>query len=547
MITDLPPDLPTCLHTYLTSCQPCHKRFVQLGATWSSKEQTSSTLYCKQVESVHSPTGRTRQDKPQVQDTHALHTRVAATFSGDSRCHCDTEGPVLALTARHIDCAGSATGNFSSVHSELDRNTLYNAHAKGKREIPEKSRRPAASSGTIPICENLDVTRLDNNAVSILTKPFGAATCRYENTKRNWSCTFQLRRSSVDGTTINSVATKWREILTSSNGPIAQISRYSLRCPTTEDTNESCRMMPLVCGFPLGFPVSPPFNPAPSSALKTSLLRATQISSFTHLLFLVTNTNGCIPVDVPLQIYVKVTTLRMYNQDRDAPFGFFISSFHVVATGSALRSEAGRDWPGTNVAPNLLLNKPFFVGKYEFANTKLAFALNPVLCPQLRVYTPEAVICGASRVHMLCSQTGRRMGERREAPRSPVAIWIPDIPRCHSGHATTILGSAIFIANKPSLWTTILVLVGSCLSYDYDDNDDDDDDDDDDDVGRRRHQETSVLLLVNSTTKNSMTDGNSSAAYLSSLEVPSSLGRRVWEKGLGEGISNQRTAEGRVD
>ncbi|KAJ8886292.1 hypothetical protein PR048_012502 [Dryococelus australis] len=55
---------------------------------------------------------------------------------------------------------------------------------------------------------------------------------------------------------------------------------------------ESCRTMPLVGGFSRGFPVSPAtsFRRAPyllqltSSALKTSLLRAAQISSLTHSL-----------------------------------------------------------------------------------------------------------------------------------------------------------------------------------------------------------------------------------------------------------------------
>ncbi|KAJ8892284.1 hypothetical protein PR048_004864 [Dryococelus australis] len=66
------------------------------------------------------------------------------------------------------------------------------------------------------------------------------------------------------------------------------------------------------------------FNPAPSSALKTSLLRAAQIFSLTHFPFLIADTTGCIPVSAP-------------------------------------------------TIP--LLNKPFTVGKYEFANTKLAFSL----------------------------------------------------------------------------------------------------------------------------------------------------------------------------
>ncbi|KAJ8887425.1 hypothetical protein PR048_013640 [Dryococelus australis] len=44
---------------------------------------------------------------------------------------------------------------------------------RGKREIPEKTRRPVVSSGTIPTCENAGVTRRRFNTVLLCGRRAG--------------------------------------------------------------------------------------------------------------------------------------------------------------------------------------------------------------------------------------------------------------------------------------------------------------------------------------------------------------------------------------
>ncbi|KAJ8872782.1 hypothetical protein PR048_026398 [Dryococelus australis] len=76
---------------------------------------------------------------------------------------------------------------------------------------------------------------------------------------------------------------------------------------------ESCRTMPLVGGFSRGSPVSPPLHSgaapyslqSPSSALKTSLLRAAQISSLTNERFFVGSRAGGVGVRVVYTGFVE--------------------------------------------------------------------------------------------------------------------------------------------------------------------------------------------------------------------------------------------------
>ncbi|KAJ8883131.1 hypothetical protein PR048_014971 [Dryococelus australis] len=96
---------------------------------------------------------------------------------------------------------------------------------------------------------------------------------------------FQIVKYQCDNSEFDEDAAPAKAILSTSH----QGDQCSIPVRVTPDIRmwESCRTMPLVGGFLLGSPVSPPFHSgtapyspqSPSSALKTSMLRAVQVSS----------------------------------------------------------------------------------------------------------------------------------------------------------------------------------------------------------------------------------------------------------------------------
>ncbi|KAJ8878658.1 hypothetical protein PR048_019241 [Dryococelus australis] len=76
---------------------------------------------------------------------------------------------------------------------------------RGKREIPEKTRRPAASSGTIPTCENPDHESADE---LLLIAPLrGSADPRVTCWIRNVVCHATLKKA-IWGTSTSDVTVK---------------------------------------------------------------------------------------------------------------------------------------------------------------------------------------------------------------------------------------------------------------------------------------------------------------------------------------------------
>ncbi|KAJ8896780.1 hypothetical protein PR048_002125 [Dryococelus australis] len=141
---------------------------------------------------------------------------------------------------------------------------------RGKREIPEKTRRPAPSSGTIPTCENQGVVRRGIEPSS--PQPFGLSGPLF------WGTT-PAKQQCCDEDTVSLLASHQGE-------PGSILGRAT---PASGNRDGRCR-------WSAGFLGNPPFPPSfhsgafpyslqsPTSALKTSLLRASQISSLTHSL-----------------------------------------------------------------------------------------------------------------------------------------------------------------------------------------------------------------------------------------------------------------------
>ncbi|KAJ8893893.1 hypothetical protein PR048_006494 [Dryococelus australis] len=199
----------------------------------------------------------------------------------------------------------------------------------GKREDPEKTCRPAASYGTIPTCENPGVTRpvieaglprkfaFKRSSGGLLELGRGD-----ESTPRKPACQWlrpprignrawfvlvevELHHSAVAPS--NSRPPSRQESLTSTqsggclgargnrldHSPPTKANQVRVPAGTLPDCCmcESYRTMTLVAGFSRGSPVSPVLAfrrcsiltiASPSSALKTSILRAAQIFSLTH-------------------------------------------------------------------------------------------------------------------------------------------------------------------------------------------------------------------------------------------------------------------------
>ncbi|KAJ8866687.1 hypothetical protein PR048_032548 [Dryococelus australis] len=159
-------------------------------------------------------------------------------------------------------------GLESSTHPESCGNNLEHAgkQRRAKREIPEKTPRQGESSGTIPTRENP-----------------GATPPGIEPGSPGWEA------SSLD-------TTPPRPPFLLYNSLAFSVKHLILVIPI-----KSCRTMPLVGGFSRGSPVPPsfhsvasPFSPqSPSSALKTTMLRAAQISSLTDSNLLDNSSSSC--------------------------------------------------------------------------------------------------------------------------------------------------------------------------------------------------------------------------------------------------------------
>ncbi|KAJ8866103.1 hypothetical protein PR048_033627 [Dryococelus australis] len=196
---------------------------------------------------------------------------------------------------------------------------------EGKREIPEKTRRPATSSGTIPTREKTPRTQFGLGGGRLMTSPGSrwnnpvhvgppAAALRYgtaSNPQTNGTllCSLNVRDSLRPTFQLWSIHTEYLNFLNQTFEKITPCKTFfssSLNEPTVAERLgcspltkanrvespagslpdfrkwESCRTIPLVGEFSRGSPTSPPFHSgtAPFSLrlafLKTSMLRAAQ-------------------------------------------------------------------------------------------------------------------------------------------------------------------------------------------------------------------------------------------------------------------------------
>ncbi|KAJ8891825.1 hypothetical protein PR048_004379, partial [Dryococelus australis] len=179
--------------------------------TWSARGLASSTA----------PTCDIRESELATRFPDLL---AGCVFCSGWRQLCQGGNHVLTSSATRIASLGAIKS--SSRLSEVSMEQRRNARA-GKRETPEKTRRPAASSGTIPTCEN----------------PGGAPP-------------------GID-TAISTLApTKPSRVQSPVGSP--DFRKW-----------ESCRTMPLVGGFSRGYPVSP----APSFQRRSIFTSITLIGS----------------------------------------------------------------------------------------------------------------------------------------------------------------------------------------------------------------------------------------------------------------------------
>ncbi|KAJ8870424.1 hypothetical protein PR048_029446 [Dryococelus australis] len=204
---------------------------------------------------------------------------------------------------------------------------------RGKREIIEKTRRKAASSSRIPTFENPGATppgiepgspeweELDGNLLTLsfplpgdedhsfilrlrnstVMRSF-AILLRLDTT--SWGILYTTYRTSADKETFGTYTVYYdpaelseERIYTSAVSLLASLQGDPGSIPGRVTTDfrmwESCRTMPLIGRFSRDLPFPPPFHSnaaqaqfsphLPSLALKTSVLRAVQISSLTHL------------------------------------------------------------------------------------------------------------------------------------------------------------------------------------------------------------------------------------------------------------------------
>ncbi|KAJ8874125.1 hypothetical protein PR048_024966 [Dryococelus australis] len=139
---------------------------------------------------------------------------------------------------------------------------LWPVHGRGKREIPEKTRRPAASSSTIPTCENPGATLGGGSGRSLGTplRPTASSgtipTCENTVTRPRielgspwWEASVLIAqppwsRASVAKRLACSLPTKAKRAQLPAGSPDFRMW-------------ESCRTMPLVGEFSRGSPVSP--------------------------------------------------------------------------------------------------------------------------------------------------------------------------------------------------------------------------------------------------------------------------------------------------
>ncbi|KAJ8880340.1 hypothetical protein PR048_016807 [Dryococelus australis] len=152
------------------------------------------------------------------------------------------------------------------LNSELRFGRLLTARSSEPMRIPEKTRRPTASSGTIPTCQN-PVTRPG-------IEP-GFALVGGE--RANCSATTAPRGFIPSEEEVCELIVPTVNMLAPHHGDRGSITVWT--------TPESCRTMLLAGGFSRGSPVSPPLHSgaapylpqSPLSALKTSMLRAAKI------------------------------------------------------------------------------------------------------------------------------------------------------------------------------------------------------------------------------------------------------------------------------
>ncbi|KAJ8872728.1 hypothetical protein PR048_026342 [Dryococelus australis] len=208
----------------------------------------------------------------------------------------------LTQVAKHFHSilSGTESETTNFVRSFFVENQVISTGTQrqgGGREIPEKTL--AASSGTIPTCENPGAT-----PPGISTSVYSYISCRRIQELFAWRLCVGWRVSiAISNAQSNRRATKlclrtrvrqWRPAVAEQRLQLRRVQTHARLPPKANRVQypagspdfrkwESCRTMPLVGGFSRGSPVSPaPYSlQSPSSTLETSLFRATQISSLT--------------------------------------------------------------------------------------------------------------------------------------------------------------------------------------------------------------------------------------------------------------------------
>ncbi|KAJ8875246.1 hypothetical protein PR048_023141 [Dryococelus australis] len=131
------------------------------GKNVAAREDASIRAALQSFKSTRS-TNEMTQRKPSKPALRA----AAARKCGNHRCPCLGKRKKSNHDHFQGDCSKLQPDSLLTRHDEIQ--------GLGKREIPEKTRRPAASSGTIPSCENLGVARPGiEPAVSLLASHQG--------------------------------------------------------------------------------------------------------------------------------------------------------------------------------------------------------------------------------------------------------------------------------------------------------------------------------------------------------------------------------------